>query len=60
VRITFACWRVGCRESLTQNETAAMLVGLKRLGKVAMTHRKTPPFDALQPALRDITMVLKG
>ena len=42
--------RIGCREGLTQDETAAMLVGLKLLGEVAMTHRKTPPFDALQPA----------
>ncbi|WP_409422298.1 DUF3861 domain-containing protein [Pseudaeromonas sp. ZJS20] len=52
--------RVGCRDGLTQDETAAMLVGLKLLGEVAMTHRKMPPFDALQPALRDFIMVLKG
>ncbi len=37
-----------------------MLVGLKRLGEVAMAHRKRSPFDALQPALRDVIMALKG
>jgi len=42
VRITFACWRVGCRESLTRDETAAMLAGPKLLGEVAMSHRKIP------------------
>jgi len=59
VRITFACWRVGCRESLPRDETAAMLAGPRLLGEVAMSHRKMPPFDALQPALRDFIMVLK-
>lgn len=48
------------RQPLSEDETTAMLVGLKLLGEVTMQYRKTAPFDRLFPALRYFIGALKG
>lgn len=52
--------KVGQREGLSNDETSAMLIGLKLLGEVTMIHRKSAPFDGLLPHIGEFIKALKS
>ena len=48
------------RFGLAEDETKAMMVGLKLLSEIVLKHRTREPFSGLRPALREFTLRVKG
>lgn len=52
--------RSSSRLGLSEDETKAMMVGLKLLSEVTLKHRTREPFSQLRPSLRELTLQVKN
>jgi hypothetical protein len=47
------------RFGLSEDDTKALVIGLKLFSEIVLKHRNEPPFSEVRPAMREFTRALK-